>query len=137
MKRQTMAAVAALLVVSGCSGHASTPAAKVTVGGQDQPTGPVSCANRNGSAVITIGDADTGVVATLTDADAPKLLSVVFGDVGGRRFMYIEDMPVSGAVTEPKATKDGKHYTLAGTASELEAVANPESRPFAIDATCP
>lgn len=141
MKRELVTAVAGVAVLvaglSGCSSHPTAAAPKVTVGGQEQPSGSVACATHEGSTAITIGDPDHGVVATLTDADAPKLLSVVFGDVGGAKYMFVEDMPVTGTVTATKVTKDGKHYTLSGTASELEAVAHPASKPFEIDVTCP
>ncbi|OHV03767.1 lipoprotein LpqH [Mycobacterium talmoniae] len=142
MKREVVVAVAGLTVVvaglSGCS-KGSKAEAKVTVGGQEQHVqGGVQCASHDGSLAITIGDANTtGVVATLSDADSPELLSVVFGDVDGSQLMYAQDMPVSGTATETKASKDGKHYKIAGTASKLDTVANPESKPFEIDVTCP
>lgn len=139
VKREMVTALAGAAVLaaglSGCSSHPSAPTTKVTVGGQEQPTGTVTCATREGSTAITIGDG--AVVATVTDADQPKLLSVVFGDVAGTKYMYVEDMPVTGAATETKATKDGKHYTLSGTASELQPVPHPQSKPFEIDVTCP
>lgn len=136
------AMVAGVVIVvaslSGCSHSTSKPAAKVTVGGEDQPAqGDIVCAAHDGSTVITIGDRDTGVTATLTDAESPEVLSVVFGDVGGAQLMYIEDMPTSGDAADATATKDDKHYTLSGTASKLDFDPNPHSKPFEIDVTCP
>lgn len=141
-KRDMVAAVAgvtmAVAALAGCSGDTSTPAAKITVGGQDQPVhGDVVCATHDGSTGITIGDATSGVIAMLTDSDSPEVQSVVFGDVDDAKLMYIKDMPVSGTPAETKASKNGKHYTISGTASKLETVPNPESKTFEIDVTCP
>ncbi|MEZ0363640.1 lipoprotein LpqH [Mycobacterium sp. pUA109] len=142
MKREVVVAVAGLTVVvaglSGCSKGSSKPEAKVTVGGQEQhPQGGVKCASHDGTLAITIGDPNTGVVAMLSDTDSPEVRSVVFGDVDGSQLMYVQDMPVSGTATETKATKDGKQYKISGTASKLDTVANPESKPFEVDVTCP
>lgn len=143
MKKRAMvaAAVGATGVVaglSGCSGDSSEPTTKVTVDGQEQPVqGSVTCKTHEQSTVIVVGDPDSGVIVTLTGTDSPEVQSVVFGDVDGEKLMYAKDMPTSGDVAETTVTKDGKHYTITGTASELKDIANPESKPFEVDATCP
>lgn len=139
MKREMVAAVTAVAIVciGGCSSN-SKPAKKVTVDGQDQQVqGDVSCTAHDDSLAITIGDPANGVVAMLTGGDSPEVQTVVFGDVDGAKLMYAKEMPVSGDAVDIKATKDGKHYTITGTASELKTVPHPESKPFEIDVTCP
>lgn len=143
--REVMAATAgaAIMVVglSGCSSNDPSetdtkPTTKVAIGDEELSMGDsVTCGEREGATVITMGDPDHGVIATVTSADSPEVLSVVFGDVDHKQYMYVQDMP---AGTPPDATviKDGELYKISGTASELRDIENPESKPFEIEVRC-
>ena len=157
MRREVKIAVAGLAVVagglSGCSGSqpsattGATPAvasssgagpgagaAKVVVDGQDQHVqGSVRCETGRGFVTIAIGEAPTGVVAAVTDANPPEAKSVSIANGNG--------MPlVSGSGQgQAQVTKDGNSYTITGTAASWDP-ANPgrmTRKPFRIDVTCP
>lgn len=145
--RETMAAVAAattaIVGLAGCSSDTSKtedikPTPTANIGGQEQQLGDtVNCADREGSLVISMGDPDAGVIATLSSADdSPEVYSVVFGDVDGRQFVYIKDSPAPGTTSNADVVKDGKLYTITGTVNELRDIEKPETRPFEIEVTC-
>jgi lipoprotein LpqH len=143
VKRQVAVGVAgAALVAAGLAGCSSdsneeSNKTKVSVGGQEQDVKEnVTCSSKEGSTVITIGDPGREVIATLSDADSPEVLSVVFGDVNGKKYMYTKDMPPSGTEGDAKATKDGNHYKVSGKAGELTQAEQPPTESFEIEATC-
>lgn len=80
---------------------------------------------------IAIGGATTGIAAVLGAGDS--VTSVGLGNVNG------VTLAVAPGVGEAKAVKDGKTYTISGTATGVD-MANPMqpvNKPFEIRVTCP
>lgn len=145
------ASVAAVSLV-GCSSDKSTPTAGKTVtydGGamtenatatatiDGQPhkvEGPMACtAFDDDDFVISIGTGLQSVKATLSSGDEPTVSSVHLGDLAG----YV--LVVSGHSNggEAKVVKDGKKYTITGTAFGMDTVNTPVTKPFEVELTCP
>ncbi|MDR3659998.1 MAG: lipoprotein LpqH [Mycobacterium sp.] len=129
-------ASASASVPGGGNTSAGAGTAKVTIDGKAQDVqGQIGCTTAGGNVVIAIGNATGGLGVTLTDADPPVVKTVGLGNVGGTALGYTEGAPGGDA----KATKDGKTYTITGTATGVD-MANPmepAKKPFEIDVTCP
>jgi len=154
VKRGFVVAVCGLAVVvaglSGCSkdekksetsGSTSSAAAAegkttVTIDGKDQAvTGTVVCSSMGGNMNIAIGDAATGIAAVVSEGDSPTVQSVGLGNVNGVTLGYQQ----GAGQGEAKAEKDGKTYTISGTATGVD-MANPlqpVNKPFEIEVSCP
>jgi lipoprotein LpqH len=108
---------------------------KVTIDGQDQNVGgTVVCSAMGGNMNIAIGDAATGIAAVVSE-DGSTVQSVGLGNVNGVTLGYQSGTGQG----EAKATKDGKSYTISGTATGVD-MANPMqpvNKPFEIAVTCP
>jgi ipoprotein LpqH len=108
---------------------------KVSIDGQDQNVGgTVVCSEMGGNMNIAIGDAATGIAAVLS-SDGSTVQSVGLGNVNGVTLGYQSGTGQG----EAKATKDGKSYTISGTATGVD-MANPMqpvNKPFEIAVTCP
>ena len=108
---------------------------KVSIDGQDQNVGgTVVCSEMGGNMNIAIGDAATGIAAVLS-SDGSAVQSVGLGNVNGVTLGYQSGTGQG----EAKATKDGKSYTISGTATGVD-MANPMqpvNKPFEIAVTCP
>jgi lipoprotein LpqH len=108
---------------------------KISIDGQDQNvSGTVVCSTMGGNMNIAIGDAATGIAAVVSE-DASKVTSVGLGNVNGVTLGY-QDGTGQG---EAKATKDGKAWTITGTATGID-MANPMqpvNKPFEIKVECP
>ena len=142
-------AIAAFGLV-GCSGDkgentstgdggtaAANATAKVVVDGKEQKVeGAIACSPAAGQFNIGIGSGETAVAAVLTDGDSPKVTSVGLGNIDGVTLGYADGAPGGKA----SATKDGKRYTITGTATGVD-IANPMQGPvakqFEIEVTCP
>ena len=152
MKRGFIVAVGGAAIViaglSGCSsekksetsGETSSAASAegkttVTIDGKDQAIqGTVVCSSMGGNMNIAIGDAATGIAAVLS-SDGSTVQSVGLGNVNGVTLGYQSGTGQG----EAKATKDGKSYTISGTATGVD-MANPMqpvNKPFEIAVTCP
>lgn len=150
MKYQLVAVLGACAVagLSGCSndkcanpGSTTTPqapSAKVVFDGKEQPqksAGAITCTTSAGQVNINIGSGTTGVTAVLTDGDSPTVTSVGLSNIDGVLFGYQQGTPGGKA----SATKDGKKYTITGTATGVD-MANPMQpveKQFEIEVTCP
>lgn len=108
---------------------------KVSIDGQDQNVkGTVVCTAMGGNMNIAIGDAATGIAAVLSE-DGSNVQSVGLGNVNGVTLGY----QAGAGQGEAKATKDGKTYTITGTATGID-MANPMqpvNKPFEIKVACP
>jgi lipoprotein LpqH len=108
---------------------------KVTIDGQDQNvSGTVVCSAMGGNMNIAIGDAATGIAAVVSE-DGSTVTSVGLGNVNGVTLGY----QAGTGQGEAKATKDGKNWTITGTATGID-MANPMqpvNKPFEIKVTCP
>lgn len=149
-KMQVIAAMVGMMglvgAVSACgsdddksTASATGGSASVTVDGQAQDfdAKAVVCTEQAGKFQIAIGDASGsgGVGAVLTTGDSPEVESAALGSVNGQLVSYAKGVP--GA--EAKATKDGKTYTITGTAMAVD-TANPTApgkKSFEIKVTCP
>lgn len=109
--------------------------AKVTIDGKDQNVeGTVVCTAAAGNVNIAIGGQATGVAAVLTDANPPDVKSVGLGNVNGVTLGYTAGTGQGDA----RATKDGNHYTITGTATGIDMTnpTQPVKKPFEIDVSC-
>lgn len=118
-------------------GSASTGAgsATVTIDGQRQDIrGQVVCAATGDSFTIGIGEQGTGI-AVVMSADASKVTSVGLGNLNGVALAYQDGAPGASAT----ATKDGKNYTISGTATGVNMAdpMQPVTEPFEIKVSCP
>jgi lipoprotein LpqH len=108
----------------------------VTIDGKDQAVqGTIVCSSMGGNMNIAIGDAATGIAAVVSEGDEPAVQSVGLGNVNGVTLGYQN----GAGQGEAKAEKDGKTYTISGTATGVD-MANPlqpVNKPFEIEVTCP
>lgn len=124
-------------VAASPSVGASTAAGTVTVTIDGKPKdiqGQVVCATAGGTFTIGVGDQATGIAVVMSE-DASKVTSVGLGNVDGAALGFQDGMP-GGSAT---ATKDGKTYTISGTATGVD-MANPMqpmTKPFEVSVTCP
>lgn len=121
----------------GVSASTGTGTAKVTIDGKDHKVeGSVVCATVANTVSLTIGQAPTGVSATLTPGDPPTVTAVALGNVDGVSLGYTPGVPGGSA----EATKDGNTYTIKGNATGMD-MANPTAGPatksFEVEITCP
>lgn len=128
-------ASAATATSGSVSASAGAGTAKVTIDGEPMDVqGQVACASNGGTFTIGVGDAATGIGIVMAE-DASKVNSVGLGNVNGVALGFQEGAP-GGSAT---ATKDGKTYTVTGTATGVD-MANPMqpvTKPFAIAVSCP
>lgn len=117
-------------------GTAAQGAATVTIDGEEQNLeGTVVCNALGGNKTIAIGDAATGVSATVSEGDSPTVRTVGLGNIDGVTLGYQENASQGEATAE----KDGDTYTISGTATGMD-MANPMqpvTKPFEIEVTCP
>ena len=122
-------------VTAQASASAGSGTAKVTIDGTPREmAGQVVCTNAGGNLTIALGQQATGIAVVMAE-DASKVTSVGLGNVDGV-VLGFQDMAPGGSAT---ATKDGKSYTITGTASGVD-MANPMqpiTKPFEIAVTCP
>lgn len=95
--------------------------------------GTMACTAFDDDFVISIGNEPHSVKARLTNGDTPKVLSVHLGDLAGYA-LVVSDVPKSGEAT---VTKNGKKYTIAGTASGIDTAGTVVDKPFTVELTCP
>lgn len=128
-------ASAATATSGSVSASAGAGSAKVTIDGEPMDVqGQVACASNGGTFTIGVGDAATGIGIVMAE-DASKVTSVGLGNVNGVALGFQEGAP-GGSAT---ATKDGKTYTVTGTATGVD-MANPMqpvTKPFEITVSCP
>ncbi len=109
---------------------------KVTIDGNEQSIqGTIVCTTMGGNMNIAIGEGTQAIAAVVSEGDAPTVQSVGLGNVDGVVLGYTAGTGQGDA----KAEKDGKKYTISGTATGVD-MANPMSpvnKPFEIVATCP
>jgi lipoprotein LpqH len=119
----------------GVNAATGTGTAKVTIDGQPQDVqGTVACTTAAGNFSIAVGNPGTGIGIVMAE-DGSKVNSVGLGSVNGVSLGYTEGAPGGNA----SATKDGKTYTITGTATGVD-MANPMqplTKPFEISVTCP
>ena len=135
----TKSEVTASATVSATSGNMTAAAgagtAKVTIDGQPKDVqGQVVCAMTGGNVNIAIGDATSGIAVVMAE-DGSNVTSVGLGNINGVALGYQQGAP-GGQAT---ATKDGKNYTITGTATGVD-MANPMqpmTKPFEIAVSCP
>ncbi|MGZ8746476.1 MAG: lipoprotein LpqH [Mycobacterium sp.] len=154
MKRGFVVAVGGMAILiaglSGCSsedkksettGETSSVASAegkstVTIDGEDRAVqGTIVCSSMGGNTNIAIGDAATGIAAVVSEGDSPTVQSVGLGNVNGVTLGYQS----GSGQGEAKAEKDGKTYTITGTATGVD-MANPlqpVNKPFEIEVSCP
>ncbi len=139
-KAETSAAMSgspsAMTATSGSvTAAAGAGTAKVTIDGAPKDVqGQVVCAANGGNFNIAVGDATTGIGIVMAE-DASKVTSVGLGNVDGVALGFQDGAPGGNA----SATKDGKSYTITGTATGVD-MANPMApmtKPFEIQVTCP
>lgn len=122
-------------VTAQASASAGSGTAKVTIDGMPREmAGQVVCTNAGGNLTIALGQQATGIAVVMAE-DASKVTSVGLGNVDGV-VLGFQDMAPGGSAT---ATRDGKSYTITGTASGVD-MANPMqpiTKPFEIAVTCP
>ncbi|MUM15913.1 hypothetical protein FZI91_22875 [Mycobacterium sp. CBMA271] len=123
--------------VSGNAGSVATNStAKVTIDGKEQKVeGSIACSAAGGKMSIGIGSGMQAIAAVLSDGDSPSVTSVGLGNINGVTLGYTEGAP-GGKAT---AKKDGKKYTISGTATGVD-MANPMQpveKPFDIEVSCP
>lgn len=128
-------ASAATATSGSVSASAGAGTAKVTIDGEPMEVqGQVACASTGGNFTIGVGDAATGIGIVMAE-DASKVTSVGLGNVNGVALGFQEGAPGGSA----SATKDGKSYTITGTATGVD-MANPMqpvTKPFEIAVSCP
>ena len=132
---KTATASAATATSGSVSASAGAGTARVTIDGEPMDVqGQVACASNGGTFTIGVGDAATGIGIVMAE-DAYKVTSVGLGNVNGVALGFQEGAP-GGSAT---ATKDGKTYTVTGTATGVD-MANPMqpvTKPFEIAVSCP
>ena len=118
------------------SATAAPGGVKVTIDGQDQNVqGTVACTTAGENMVIGVGEAATGIGATVSSGDSPVVHQVGLGNVNGVALGFQEGVGQGNASAE----KDGKTYKISGNATGVD-MANPlqpVTKPFAIEVTCP
>ena len=119
----------------GTTASAGAGTAKVTIGGEPKEVqGQVVCATTGGTFNIAIGDQTSGIAVVMAE-DGSNVTSVGLGNINGVALGYQQGAPGG----EAKATKDGKNYTITGTATGVD-MANPMqplTKPFEIEVSCP
>jgi lipoprotein LpqH len=139
-KTESTGTSAAATSASGTASVSATAApsgsgTKITIDGKDQNvSGTVVCTAMGGNMNIAIGDAATGIAAVVSE-DGSNVQSVGLGNVNGVTLGY----QAGTGQGEAKASKDGKTYTVSGTATGID-MANPMqpvNKPFEIDVACP
>ncbi len=130
-------------VVGACGSDSSDVStggdASVTVDGKavDLASKTVVCTEQGGKLIIAVGDSGgAGVGATLTTGDSPEAETVGLGSTNGVSLGWTKMVPGAG---EAKVSKDGKSYTISGTASGVDPAnpMTPVKKPFEIKVTCP
>lgn len=121
----------------GITASTGTGTAKVTIDGNDhQVEGSVVCATVANTVSLTIGQAPSGVSATLTPGDPPTVTALALGNIDGVSLGYTPGVPGGSA----EATKDGNTYTIKGNATGMD-MANPTAgavtKPYEVEITCP
>lgn len=128
-------ATAATAASGSVSASAGAGTAKVTVDGDPMEVqGQVACAANGSTFTIGVGDAATGIGIVMAE-DASNVTSVGLGNVNGVALGFQEGAPGGSA----SATKDGKNYTITGTATGVD-MANPMqpvTKPFEVVVSCP
>jgi lipoprotein LpqH len=118
------------------SATAGPSAVKLAIDGQDQKIqGTVACTTAGQNVVIGIGDAATGIGATVSSGDSPVVHQVGLGNVNGVTLAFQEGVGQGNASAE----KDGNTYKISGNATGV-VMANPMqpvTKPFAIEVSCP
>ena len=132
----TRAPASAATATSGSvSASAGAGTAKVTIDGEPMEVkGQVACTASGGTFTIGVGDATTGIGIVMAE-DASTVTSVGLGNVNGVALGFQEGAPGGSA----SATKDGKNYTITGTATGID-MANPMApvtKPFEVVVSCP
>ena len=134
-KEKSVSGGATVATGSASSASAGIQSATISIDGQPKTiNGQVVCATVGGNFSIAIGEQATGV-AVMMAPDASRVTSVGLGNVNGVVLGYQEGAP-GGSAT---ATKDGKNYTITGTATGID-MANPMqpmTKPFEIKVSCP
>ena len=134
-KEKSVSGGATVATGSASSASAGIQSATISIDGQPKTiNGQVVCATVGGNFRIAIGEQATGV-AVMMAPDASRVTSVGLGNVNGVVLGYQEGAP-GGSAT---ATKDGKNYTITGTATGID-MANPMqpmTKPFEIKVSCP
>ena len=134
-KEKSASGGATVATGSASSASAGIQSATISIDGQPKTiNGQVVCATVGGNFSIAIGEQATGV-AVMMAPDASRVTSVGLGNVNGVVLGYQEGAP-GGSAT---ATKDGKNYTITGTATGID-MANPMqpmTKPFEIKVSCP
>ncbi len=119
----------------GTTASAGAGTAKVTIDGEPKEVqGQVVCATTGGTFNIAIGDQTSGIAVVMAE-DGSNVSSVGLGNINGVALGYQQGAPGG----EAKATKDGKKYTITGTATGVD-MANPMqpmTKPFEIEVSCP
>ena len=122
-------------VSAQASASAGSGTARVTIDGNPKEmAGQVVCTTAGGNLTIALGQQTTGIAVVMAE-DASKVTSVGLGNVDGV-VLGFQDMAPGGSAS---ATRDGKSYTISGTASGVD-MANPMqpiTKPFEIAVTCP
>lgn len=128
-------ASAATATSGSVSASAGAGTAKVTIDGEPmEMKGQVACTASGGTVTIGVGDAATGIGIVMAE-DASRVTSVGLGNVNGVALGFQEGAPGGSA----SATKDGKSYTITGTATGID-MANPMApvtKPFEVAVSCP
>ena len=109
--------------------------AKVTIDGQPKEIeGQVVCATTAGTFSIGVGAGTSGVAVVMPE-DASSVTSVSLGNIDGIALGYSQGVPGG----EAKATKDGKKYTITGTATGVDTAnpMQPMTKPFEVEVSCP
>lgn len=145
------------LGLAGCSGDKSDPSAssgekttvsaeggaaemnssaKVVVDGKEKNVeGAIACSTASGQVSIGMGSGMQAIAVVLSEDDSPKVTSVGLGNIDGVTLGFADGAP-GGKAT---ATKDGKKYTVTGTAAGVDAAnpMQPIENAFEIEVTCP
>lgn len=113
----------------------ATSESTLTIDGADKPiTGSPVCSTVAGVVNLAIGQGTTGIVALLSDGDAPTVTSVALGNVDG------VSLAVGAGLGDATAEKDGSTYTIKGNATGAD-MANPMAgmvtKPFELVVACP
>lgn len=135
MSTATTTPAAATATTGSMSAAVGAGTAMVSIDGDAQEIdGTVICSINAGSVNIAIGQVASGVTVGLAE-DASKVTSVALGNINGVALGFQDGVPGGTA----SATKDGKTYTVSGTATGID-MANPMqpfTKPFEIEVTCP
>ena len=151
MRRATLGGIVGAVMVAtalaGCSNNSNTSssgtsssaagAQTVTVAGQNMNVnGQTSCTNSNGNINIAVGDPTNGIGAVVSNANPPVVHSVGLGNANGITLGYSDAAPNQGSV---QVSKNGNSYKISGTATgiDMSNPAQPVTKPFEMDVTCP